>query len=87
MWTSRARSSSAQVDLGSESVVGAAKSPASRRNYQDHLKGFYAWAVDEEYIETNPVAKLAPVPVAATVPRPITETDPCSTPWRPLTRG
>lgn len=48
---------------------------ASRRNYQDHVKGFFRWAIEEGYTDSNPAAKIPPVRVPTNMPRPVSEED------------
>lgn len=58
-----------------EAFLGRDLAPESRRAYSNHIRQFYAWAVEEEYVLTNPTLKLPTVRVPRGVPRPITATD------------
>lgn len=67
----RALTDATRLDV--EAFLGRGLAPASRRCYQDHLKGFYAWAAEEGYVPVSPVARIPPVRVPNNVPRPISE--------------
>ncbi len=56
-----------------EAYMGRTLRPESRRAYKGHLRAFYRWALDEEYVTADPTAKLAPIRVPKAVPRPISE--------------
>ncbi len=43
----------------------------SRRTYLAHLRGFFAWAVEEQYVPTDPTLRIPSVRVPRGVPRPI----------------
>ena len=45
--------------------------PQSRRAYRAHLRGFYAWAIEEGLVHTDPTAKVPPVRTPRGTPRPI----------------
>lgn len=47
--------------------------PASRRAYRSHLKAFYAWALEEGVLASDPTDRLPAVRVPITVPRPISK--------------
>jgi integrase/recombinase XerD len=69
----RGLSEATRLDV--EAYIGRDLKPATRRAYRDHLNSFYRWALEEEYVPVNPVAKLPPVRVPDNVPRPISEDD------------
>lgn len=58
-----------------EAFLGRDLAPESRRAYLGHLRGFYRWAVEEEYTPTDPTTKLAPVRVPRGLPRPVSDHD------------
>lgn len=43
----------------------------TRRAYLGHIRGWYAWALEEEYAASDPTIKLPAIRVARGVPRPI----------------
>jgi site-specific recombinase XerD len=45
--------------------------PESRRAYLSHLRGFYAWALDEELVAADPTMKVPSVRVPRSTPRPM----------------
>lgn len=47
----------------------------SRRAYRSHLRAFYAWCVDEELVEVDPMTRIPPVRVPRKMPRPISGPD------------
>ena len=49
--------------------------PQSRRAYRSHLKGFYAWAMDEGLVTEDPTVKVPPVRTPRGTPRPISSDD------------
>jgi site-specific recombinase XerD len=59
--------------IDAEAYMSRTLRPESRRAYKGHLRAFYRWALDEEYVTADPTAKLAPVRVPKAVPRPISE--------------
>lgn len=66
------------VDAGRlevEAFLGRPLAAESRRAYRGHLKGFYAFLVDEGYVATDPTFKLPPVRVPRGQPRPISPDD------------
>lgn len=50
------------------SAVG--KSPATRKNAADAIRGYYRWAMDAGYTKTNPVGSLPRINVPRGLPRP-----------------
>lgn len=58
-----------------EAYLGRDLAPESRRAYRGHLRGFYAWAVDEGYVPADPTLKLPTIRIPRAVPRPIHSTD------------
>jgi integrase/recombinase XerD len=58
-----------------ELFLGRDLAPESRRAYLGHLRGFYAWALEEEYVSADPTVKLPAVRVPRAVPRPIHDDD------------
>lgn len=58
-----------------EAYLARPLSPESRRAYRSHLRMFYAWALDEGLVDTDPTAKLPPIRVPHGTPRPISEPD------------
>lgn len=58
-----------------EAFLGRELAPESRRAYRSHLRGFYAWAVEEQYVPTDPTVKLPAVRVPRGVPRPVSDDD------------
>jgi integrase/recombinase XerD len=73
--TLQGRPLSAATRLDVEAFMSRALKPESRKAYKGHLRSFYRWALDEGYVAVDPTAKLAPVRVPRTVPRPISEAD------------
>lgn len=61
----------AATRLDVEAYLSRPLAPETRRAYRSHLKGFYAWAVDEGHVLTDPTLKLPTVRVPRAVPRPI----------------
>jgi integrase/recombinase XerD len=61
--------------LDVESYLGRPLAAESRRAYRGHLKGFFAFALDEGYIASDPTTKLPPVRVPRGQPRPISAED------------
>lgn len=47
----------------------------TRRAYRSHLRGFYAWAVEEGFLIHNPVERVPSIRVHKGVPRPIAPDD------------
>jgi integrase len=58
-----------------EAFLARDLAPESRRAYRGHLRGFYAWAVEEGYVQTDPTLKLPPIRIPRAVPRPIPDHD------------
>lgn len=50
-------------------------SNSTRRTYRNHLKAFYAWAVNMGYVDENPVEKLPNPRIPRSRPHPITPED------------
>lgn len=61
--------------LDVEAFLARDLKPESRRAYRGHLRGFYAWAVEEGYVQHDPTLKLPPVRIPRAVPRPINHDD------------
>lgn len=55
----------ASLDVAGATIAG----------YVSHVQGFYAWAVDRNYLAVNPAAGLPVPPVPRRQPRPIAEAD------------
>lgn len=51
--------------------LGRDLSPASRKAYRSHLRGFYQWCVDEDVRADDPTAKVPAVRVPRGTPRPL----------------
>ena len=49
--------------------------PETRKAYRGHLRGFYAWAVDEGHLTVDPTLKLPSIRIPRAVPRPIHSPD------------
>lgn len=47
----------------------------SRRTYLGHLRGLFRWAVEEQYVQTDPTLRIPSVRVPKGVPRPIDTAD------------
>jgi integrase len=58
-----------------EAFLGRDLKPESRRAYRGHLRGFYAWALEEGYVHSDPTDKLPTIRVPQAVPRPIRDDD------------
>jgi integrase/recombinase XerD len=58
-----------------EAFLGRPLAAESRRAYRGHLKGFFAFAVDEGYVGADPTEKLPTVRVPRGQPRPISPDD------------
>jgi integrase/recombinase XerD len=58
-----------------EAYIDQAQAPATKRVYLSHLVGFFAWACDEEFIDTDPTRRVARARIPARLPRPIPEHD------------
>lgn len=54
--------------------LGRNLAPESRRAYRSHLKGFYAWMVDEGFIPADPTEKVPSIRVPRATPRPMDPT-------------
>lgn len=61
--------------LDVEAFLGRDLAPESRRAYRGHLRGFYTWAVTEEFVHADPTAKLPAVRVPRGLPRPVPDED------------
>jgi integrase/recombinase XerD len=61
--------------LDVESYLGRPLAAESRRAYRGHLKGFFAFALDEGYVVQDPTVKLPAVRVPRGQPRPISPDD------------
>lgn len=60
--------------LDVEAFVGRDLAAESRRAYLGHLRAFFRWALDEEYVPTDPTSKLPSIRVPRGGPRPIDAT-------------
>lgn len=58
-----------------EAYLSRPLKPESRRAYRGHLRGFYAWALDEGFVIADPTVKIPNVRVPRAVPRPIHDED------------
>lgn len=58
-----------------EAYLSRPLSPESRRAYRSHLKAFYSWAIDQEYLRDDPTAKVPPIRVPRAQPRPMAAAD------------
>lgn len=58
-----------------EAYLSRPLAPESRRAYRGHLRGFYVWALEEGYVQSDPTAKLPAIRVPRASPRPIKDTD------------
>ncbi len=69
------RDMSTATRLDVEAYLGRDLKPESRRTYLAALKSFYGWAVEGEYLSSDPTAKVARIRVPRKVPRPMPEPD------------
>lgn len=61
--------------LDVESYLARPLAPESRRAYRSHLRSFYAWAVEQEYLHTDPTTKIPSIRVPRAQPRPLNDAD------------
>lgn len=54
-----------------ETFLARPLAPESRRAYRSHLRAFYRWALDEGLVSEDPTARLPPIRVPRSSPRPI----------------
>lgn len=65
------RSLSTATKRDVESFLSRDLTASSRRTYLMHLRGFYAWAVEQELVAEDPTSKIKRIRVKTGAPRPI----------------
>lgn len=58
-----------------EAFLSRPLAPESRRAYRSHLRGFYRWAVAQEYLTVDPTEKVPAIRVPKGQPRPLRHGD------------
>lgn len=56
-----------------EALLDGCRNPAYRNLWASHLRSFYAWAVEEEFLDASPMRRIRRAETPQNLPRPIPE--------------